>query len=125
MFKVTTSFFLDSVVIKYSLAESNNRLLEEAVMLLWNDYIMECDEENDVEVSLADVLKFMTGSRTIPAIGFNDIPSILFINGLGLPTASTCDLSITFSREYGKFTYKQFKEKFNFAIQNSPGFGIP
>ena len=42
LFHVTPPFFLDTVIVKYSLPGSNNRTAEEAVILHWNDYILAC-----------------------------------------------------------------------------------
>lgn len=42
LFNVTPPFFLDTVIVKYSLAGSNSRTAEEAVILHWNDYILAC-----------------------------------------------------------------------------------
>ncbi len=41
-FDVTTEFLLDSFVINYSEVGSNRRIVEEALILSWTDYIMEC-----------------------------------------------------------------------------------
>ena len=86
---------------------------------------IERQHEATSQVSLSDVLYFMTGSSRIPAAGFNEVPSIIFVNDNCLPVASTCDLSITFSRKYGFLTYEQFREKLDFSIENSPGYGSP
>ena len=45
MFDVTPTFLCDSFVIRYSETGSNKRAPEEAVILNWTDYIMECSGE--------------------------------------------------------------------------------
>ena len=82
-------------------------------------------DDDDLNISLSDILHFMTGSSRIPPAGSHEIPSILFTDDNCLPVASTCDLSLTLSRKYGLLTYEQFKDKMTFAIQNSFGYGTP
>ena len=41
-FDVTSSYILDLFVIQYSHQGSNDRTKEEAIVLLWWDYVMEC-----------------------------------------------------------------------------------
>ena len=41
-FDITSDYLLDSFVIDYSESGSNKRTIEEAVILSWTDYIMEC-----------------------------------------------------------------------------------
>ena len=45
LFDVTPAFFLDAVIIKYSVPGSNNRMAEESVVLHWNDYVLTCAGE--------------------------------------------------------------------------------
>lgn len=121
-FEVTSDFLLDSVVIMYSPEGSNKRASEEAVILNWTEYVTECD---GVPVSVSDIIHFMSGSSRLPAAGFNNTPSIHFMDDTCLPKASTCDISITFPRSYGFLSYEEFKEKMDMCICDSFGFGIP
>jgi hypothetical protein len=102
LFEITTNFFLDTVVIKYPLLGSYNHNAEEALILLWTDYVMKfagkiytwvtlnyhCTDNSSQEL-LPDILRSITGSSTIPATGFHAIPTILFTDENRLTTAST------------------------------------
>ncbi len=76
-------------------------------------------------MSLADVLHFFSGSTKIPALGFDNTPKIHFTNESILPKTSTCDVSITFPRDYGNLPYADFKAKLDMCILDSFGFGNP
>ena len=67
---------------------------------------------------------FFTGLSKVPATGFDCVPKIKFIDGNRLPTASTCELSITFPREMASLTVDEFKEKMDFCIHGSHGYGV-
>ncbi len=90
-FDVTADFLLDSFVINYSLQGSNLRTSEEAIILSWNDYV---EESSGNQVSLSDILQFLSGSTKIPACGFDNIPCIRFTNDECFPRVSTCDLTL-------------------------------
>lgn len=121
-FEVTADFFMDSFSIMYSPQGSNNRTKEEAIILYWNEYVTECVGE---PVSVSDLLSFMSGASKLPAAGFDKTPSIHFMDDNGFPRASTCDLSISFPRDYGLLSCEDFKTKMDMAITNSFGFGRP
>lgn len=70
-------------------------------------------------MQLGDVLQFLTGARKIPASGFGTTLKIDFTNTIRLPTASTCDCSITFSRSWGIMDEDSFKKKMSECILNS------
>ena len=122
-FDVSPGYLQDTFIINFSEHGNNNRTAEEALVLNWNDYVTNCSEGNDV--SLDKVLQFFTGSSKLPAAGFHTTPTINFTDDTCLPRASTCDLSITFPRKYGFLTFEEFKEKMDFCILNSYGFGMP
>ena len=50
-------------------------------------------------MTLEEILKFVSGSGKIPAIGFETIPKIKFTGSDRLPNVSTCDMLITFPRD--------------------------
>ena len=83
------------------------------ILLQIDDYLFPTDRGN---VSLGDILQFVSGSTKLPAAGFNCTPKVCFTDELCLPRASTCDLSITFPRLFGSVTYKDFKEKMNVCL---------
>ena len=72
---------------------------EEAIVFSLHDYITDCGSRDDM--SIGDVLQIFTGSAKVPATGFDGIPKTKLIVEDRLPTASTCELSITFSRKMG------------------------
>lgn len=116
-------FFLDSFAIIYSPQGSNKRTKEEAIILNWNKYVAECTGD---PVSIADILNFVSGASRLPATGFDKTPSVYFTDDCCLPKASTCDLSITFSRSLiGLLSTEQFKERMDMAISNTFDFGTP
>lgn len=121
-FDVTADYLLDSFVINYSDEGCNKRTAEEALILNWNDYVNQCIGD---PVSIGDVLQFFSGSSRLPASGFSNIPSIHFTDEERLPKASTCDLSIVFSRSWGHLSFEEFKDKMDLSIRNSFGFGNP
>ena len=122
VFNVTSKFLCNEFAIQYSPNGSNSRTKEEALVLLFFEYITDCGKQQDVTVG--DILKFISGSEKIPATGFDSIPKIGFTDDDRLPTASTCDLFITFSRRMATLDYDEFKNKMDFCIHGSHGFGI-
>ena len=75
------------------------------------------------QTSLPDILQFLTGANKLPATGLDKTPTIKFTDESCFPVASSCALSITFSRAWGSLQYDAFVEKMNYAILNSWGFG--
>ena len=75
------------------------------------------------EISPSSVLSFVTGSPTIPPMGFDRTINIHFIDDKSktLPTASTCSLVLRLP--LALVEYQQFKQMMDFAIQNTIGFG--
>ncbi len=65
---------------------------------------------------------FVTGARVEPPIGFDNKLVISFTSEERLPSTNTCGLSITFYRKYKD--YAHFKDKMDFAVRNSHGFGL-
>ena len=122
VFDVTPQYLCDEVAVQYSDNGSNKRTKEEAIIFFWYEYVSEC--ANGGDVTLQEILKFMTGSSSIPATGFENIPSICFTDDDRLPTVSTSAMSITFSRTMGLLSYEEFKTKMDFYILGSYGFEV-
>ena len=122
VFDVTPQHLCDSFVVHYSDNGSNNRNKEEAVIFFWFEYVSECAARHDVTVQ--EIVKFMSGSSKIPATGFDTTPKIRFTDSDRLPTVSTCEMSITFPRGMGLLSYEEFKDKMDFCILGSYGFGV-
>ncbi len=120
-FHITSQYFCDSFAVCYSENGANNRTREEAIIYFWYEYVSKCAIREDV--TLEEVLKFISGSSRLPGTGFDKSPSIHFTDEERLPTVSTCDVSITFPRQMGLLTYEDFKSKMDFYILGSCGFG--
>jgi len=120
-FDVTPKFLCDAFAIQYSPNGSNCRTKEEALVMMFFEYITDCGVRQ--EVTVGDIMKFISGSEKIPATGFDNTPLIKFTDIYRLPTASTCDLSITFSRAWSMLSYDEFKDKMDDSIHNSHGYG--
>ena len=71
-------------------------------------------------ITLSNILEFLDLAGH--TAGFPTTP-IRFCDDDRLPKASTCDVSITFARSMGLLQYEQFKEKMDFCILGSYGFG--
>lgn len=121
VFIATPQHLCDSFVVNYFDNGSNRRTKEEAIIMFWYEYITECARRDDVNVG--EVLKFLSGSSKIPAMGFENVPGIKFMDDERLPTVSTCAMSITFPRSMGLLAYEKFKDKMDFCILGSYGFG--
>lgn len=139
MFDVMPEYILDCFTIRYSDQGSNDRTHEEAIIMHWTDYVMECEGKNlalcvDInglrftiftDVSIADILHFVSGATKLPATGFTTMPSIRFSDVDGFPFSSTCDISITIPRSFGLLSYAEFKSRMDMSILDSFGFGNP
>lgn len=74
--------------------------------------------------TLRDVMIFLTGSETVPPLGYGDVnPAIVFTDDDQLPTVSTCSLSLCFPRHNMPTNYDEFKARMNLVILGSHGFG--
>lgn len=119
-FDVTPEYILDCFMIRYSDQGSNGRTREEAIIMHWTDYVMECED-----VSITDILHFVSGATKLPATGFTTMPSIHFSDVDAFPFSSTCDVSITIPRSFGLLSYAEFKSRMDMSILDSFGFGNP
>ena len=76
--------------------------------------------DGDSKVNLNEVLVFSTGASVPPIMGFDNTPSLEFVEGQ-LPKANTC--APVLYLPLGNQEFEQFKERMDFAILNSPCFG--
>ena len=72
--------------------------------------------------SLRDIMIFLTGCDLIPPLGFSVTPAIEFTDDEMFPKASTCSLTLTFSRKV-KTNFADFKEIMDLTILGSQSFG--
>ena len=96
VFNVTPEYLCGVFEVEYSEMGSNNRPKKEAVTFLWFEYVTESADCKDMTVE--EILKFVSGSAKIPATGFDTRPRIYFTDADLFPTVSTCEMSITFPR---------------------------
>ncbi|XP_053192741.1 uncharacterized protein LOC128376917 [Scomber japonicus] len=117
----------DLFTIRLSPGGSNKRVAEEVVVTYWRDYLQDAEEEQGPS-KLQKVLAFATGASVVPPIGFSPSPSVEFIHQRDddfsptpmFPTANTC---INCIRLPIHVSFQVFKEKFDFALDNTYGFG--
>ena len=74
-------------------------------------------------VTLSDVLQFITGSQKFPAVGFESPITLAFTDVDRLPTAHTCNCTITIFRTWEALTADEFAAKMEQCILGSSGFG--
>ena len=76
----------------------------------------------DHAVTVADVLRFMTGSSAIPPGGFGTHIAVKFTHDQGYVRVSTCALEVHVLPLHYR-TLSRFTEMMVEAIISSPGFG--
>jgi len=80
------------------------------------------------QISLEDLLFFVTGVRAIPPLGFNPQPTVSFLHEpeindqlSAFPKANTCLCALQLPVLHS--SYANFIDNFLFAVRNSQGFG--
>ncbi|XP_029998120.1 G2/M phase-specific E3 ubiquitin-protein ligase-like [Sphaeramia orbicularis] len=124
---LTADLMDDLFSIHLSPEGSNKRVAEEMVVTFWRDYLQDAEEEEGPS-KLQKILAFATGASVVPPIGFSPSPSIQFIHKGDddfsctpmFPMANTCVNCIKLPLHV---SYLLFKEKFDFALGNTYGFG--
>ena len=76
--------------------------------------------DGEAQASLRNVLIFSTGADSPPPIGFENQPTIEFIDR-ELPKSNTCAPTLYLPLEINE--YEKFKAQMDFGILNSPRFG--
>ncbi|KAJ8273933.1 hypothetical protein GJAV_G00107130 [Gymnothorax javanicus] len=117
----------DLFTIHLSPEGSNKRVAEEVVITFWRDYLQDAEEEEGPSKP-QKILAFATRARVVPPIGFSPSPSVEFIHKGDddfsstplFPMANTCVNCIRLPLHV---SYQLFKEKFDFALGNTYGFG--
>ncbi|KAJ4934037.1 hypothetical protein JOQ06_006844 [Pogonophryne albipinna] len=115
------------LIIQLSPEGSNKRTAEERVVTYWRDYLQDAEEEEG-PTKVQKILAFATGASVVPPIGFSATPSVEFIhNGEDdfastplFPIANTCVNCIRLPLHV---SYEVFKDKSDFALGNTYGFG--
>ncbi|XP_077075800.1 G2/M phase-specific E3 ubiquitin-protein ligase [Siphateles boraxobius] len=108
----------------FSPVGSNRRRSENRTLAFWRDWLLEVEEGNVDNVKLEDILIFASGASKVPLAGFQEKPTITFLEpGLGrsLPTANTCTVSLNLPM---CSTFNDFSENMALAIACAKTFGI-
>ena len=105
---------------------SNARTREDSTVYCWEIFLQDA-EENQSDITLQDVLVFITGADNIPALGFPKPIDIHFYdndlanNCRRRPWTSTCALTLNLPR--GIEDPDELSNLMKECILNSPGFG--
>lgn len=103
---------------------SNARAAEDTTIYSWELFLQDA-EEKQVDVSIQDVLVFITGADEVPPLGLPKLIDIYFYDYdehcKRRPWVSTCALTLHLPRGFDK--PEEFSEMMTECILNSPGFG--
>ena len=120
---------------------SNKRAAEESVSLNFTRYLEDVEagdvtckivdfntnEESELQVTLPALLQFITGSSSVPALGFVDKPPLITFqhdsSGRKL-SANTCANTLRLPVNNTFLNYDSFKVEFTSCMAEAPGFGI-
>ena len=84
---------------------------------------MHADPKETGDLTLEEILSFVTGADKVPPSGFQPSPSITFNQDNVYPKASTCALTLILPTKYHS-DYVAFKNKLTFGFKNHGGFGL-
>ncbi|XP_031329222.1 uncharacterized protein LOC116160215 [Photinus pyralis] len=109
--------------IMYSEQGSSKRSIENRIISFWRDFLLDC-EDNVTEVTLKDVIIFITAAETVPPLGFSIAPKITFLHDDATlyPKANTCALEISLPTCHS--SYDKFKQHMAFGIGNCKDFAF-
>nr|XP_023695653.1 G2/M phase-specific E3 ubiquitin-protein ligase-like isoform X2 [Paramormyrops kingsleyae] len=117
---LTSAILEDVFSVVLSEPGSSRRHEENRVLGYWRDYLID-SEDNKTAVSLQELLMFATGLNSIPPAGMEPKPRLLFDHSSRFPLGKTCANTIAIPVAQ---SYDQFQADMDFAILNSPGFGL-
>ena len=119
---------------KFSPDCSNRQAVEQNIMFHFNNFLEDvekgkvtCDvSDEEVTLTLNQVLQFVTGAVEIPAIGFTPRPSVEFLHEQQSRkiSASTCSNTLKIPVNTVSCDYNNFCKEFTFCIMNCAGFGL-
>jgi hypothetical protein len=111
--------------ISYSESVSNDREKEETTVYSFELFLKDLDDSELPDLTLEDLLVFITGADAVPPLGFESPLTIEFYdmekNVRRLPHASTCSMSLSIPR--GIEGPMEFKELMCAALLGCFGFG--
>ncbi|KAJ8346625.1 hypothetical protein SKAU_G00280260 [Synaphobranchus kaupii] len=123
---MTRAKFRSLLLINYSPIGSNRRDEEEETIYTWELFLNMVDAK-DTSVSYEDLLIFITGTDTVPALGFPSKLTVDFFDredGVRrLPYASTCSLNLFLPR--GLSSEEEMADLMLTAVKCGIGFGKP
>ncbi|CAB3987907.1 G2 M phase-specific E3 ubiquitin- ligase-like [Paramuricea clavata] len=127
MFDVSPDEFLSDVIVTYNERQVEKHA-EEDTFKHFCDFVefLFHAGPSEVDLSLSDLLKFVTGSFSIPPLGLGDQIEICFVHGCDKgcrcrPTASTCLLKLCLPVHLNSFDC--MKDLLISSIQEGRGFG--
>lgn len=111
--------------VNYSEDGSNDKENEEKTMYCFELFLQDLEDNEVEDLSLNDLLIFITGADSIPPLGFDDLIFIAFYDQEDqvkrLPYASTCSLSLYLPRAFEDA--QEFKHLMSMALIHGVGFG--
>ena len=129
---LTAAMLQDLFTSEFSSPGANVREAEEEAAMQWVMLLSDieegggriCIQDNDSSngffyIAFADLLMFVTGSSSVPPMGFLPKPVIQFSYATTFPIASTCSNTLTLPLD---LPYESFRYNIGFGIHNSPGF---
>lgn len=125
---------MDSIFEAQLSPQGNMKREQEAILFNFTNFMEEvekgkikCVGENELHITIGDILGFITGATNIPALGFEPTPNIEFDHyappGWKL-TANTCANVIRFPVNDTLTTYNSFKQEMCLCLQGCQGFGM-
>jgi len=113
------------IQVNYSLSGSNDKGGEDKTMYCFDTFLQDLEEGEVDDLSLRDLLVFITGADSIPPLGFDDPITLNFYDqqkGITrLPWASTRSLTLYLPR--GFEDTDEFKHLMSTTLINGVGFG--
>lgn len=109
----------------YSEDGSNDKEKEASTMYAFELFLQDLEDNEVEDLSLDDLLVFMTGADSIPPLGFDDHLTIAFYDQQDhvkrIPWSSTCTLTLYLPRGFDDT--QEFKLLMRMALMNGVGFG--
>nr|XP_055049529.1 G2/M phase-specific E3 ubiquitin-protein ligase-like isoform X1 [Misgurnus anguillicaudatus] len=130
---LTAKQITDLFKVCYSEKGSTRRVEEERAVGQWRDWLIDLEGgdavlpwNENIQITLEDVLMFSTGTNRIPPHGFDELPTLGFLHAdkeqRQFPEANTCGLILRLPIHS---SYEKFNEYMISGVVQSPHFGIP
>ena len=123
--KLTLSAFTSLYWLKRSEVGSNDRSREDSTVYCFGLFLKDLEEDEADDLTLKDLLVFISGADSVPLLGFDHLISVHFYDFIGnvhcRPWSSTCALTLHLPR--GVEDPQQFKELMKESLNECYGFG--